>query len=258
MPDIPRLVDDVIAFLKCKWLDLWKEWCKLAYEIAGGHLNGLSEEEAGRRLLAERWPTSFGFNYNLSPLLADHHIRVCERLKDLKNTILERIVAALHSGEARLIDSLGNSVLPNRITRESFKFDSGDVVPNDGTRLSGMRLVLTQARMPVPQDVVQAKISQAEVPQAKPSPEESFLIAKLHVAIAEAGKIAAKEGESLNQATGMKKVQDWWRKNIEPDVQKLWRETVGTDVPDQALIKSLMMDSQHAEYRRPRGRPPKN
>jgi hypothetical protein len=148
MPDIPRLVDDVIAFLKCEWPDLWTEWCKLAYEISGGHLSNLSPEEVGRRLLSERWPTSFGFNYSLSPLLADHHIRICGRLKDLKNTILERIVDALHSGEARLIDSLGNPVLPNRITRESFKFDSGDVVLNDGTRLSRMRLVLIQARMP--------------------------------------------------------------------------------------------------------------
>jgi hypothetical protein len=81
---------------------------------------------------------------------------------------------------------------------------------------------------------------------AEVTPEE-LLQGKLRAAII---GTAAKEGKPLNRATGPGKVQIFWQENVESDVQSLWREIKGSDVPLQEEIKKLM-------GKKPRGRPRK-
>jgi hypothetical protein len=171
MRDIPPLVDDVIALTMCKWPDLWAEWRTFAYMAGKNYPNGLSQEEVARRLLADCWPGSPGF---LSPKYLDHQIWI--------HDTLARVIDVLRSGEGRLIDSFRRPIPLKRITPESFRFDSGDIVIDDDneTRFPSARLV------PASQDVNEAPpespptlgavIYEASAPQADAAEDRKKLL----------------------------------------------------------------------------------
>jgi hypothetical protein len=159
MPGIPPLIDDFIEVFKP---DLWKEWCRVGRLTAGkSYPSDLSEGEIGRRLFADRWSEffpAFGPPNYVRPLPAGYDHDHCTQMHGM----LEQVCDVLDSGERRLIgrsgkpvadastlfrfiigylSGMGTSVgeiLPDRIV--SFRLDSGDIVYDDGTGLSGMRL----------------------------------------------------------------------------------------------------------------------
>jgi hypothetical protein len=135
MLDIPRLVDDAIAFAKCEGLDAaWVEWCELGYEMLGQQ-RGLSKEESGRALLAEYGGVDWRGIF--------------------KDTLEKRIIEAVDSKKWVLKAPSGEPISPDLITLwslgvsySSFDFGTGCILLSDGTRVPRARLVRAEPVAP--------------------------------------------------------------------------------------------------------------
>jgi hypothetical protein len=148
MWDIPRLVDDAIAFAKSEGLDAaWTRWCELAYETSGQQ-EGLSKEESGRELLA-RCGRSF--------LLVSDGGAEGRRVPVFRDTLEKRILEAVDSKKYVLKAPSGEPISPDLITSWSlgrefplspFDFGTGDIVLIDGTRVPRARLVRAEPVAP--------------------------------------------------------------------------------------------------------------
>jgi len=218
---IPPLVDEFIALHERKWPEFWREWRTFVNVTRrGSYPRDFSDEEVARRSLADCWPGPSGFS---SPLHLDHHTWIYEALV--------RVIDLLLSGECRLIRGDSGEPIPlNGITPEWFRFDTGEIVPGDGTR--------THARL-----VLRTDTAPTAAPQVTKGPAPLKLAKREEISAAiEAVNDAADEaGEPIPN-----------KSKLPPKVRK-WLKDRGLRAKDTAQIRNIANDPQHAARRLPGG-----